>query len=47
VVVSVPTYHNESDRSHWSTQAGAAAALVAITLAAYAAAGWLRLVEAS
>jgi polysaccharide chain length determinant protein (PEP-CTERM system associated) len=47
VVVSVPTYRNESDRRGWINQVGAAAALVALTLAAYAAAGWIRLVQGS
>jgi polysaccharide chain length determinant protein (PEP-CTERM system associated) len=47
VVVSIPTYENDNDRHGWLNQAGAAAALVAITLAAYAAAGWIRLVQGS
>jgi polysaccharide chain length determinant protein (PEP-CTERM system associated) len=47
VVVSVPTYDNQSDRARWKAQAFAAAALVTVTLAGYAAAGWIRMVQGS
>jgi polysaccharide chain length determinant protein (PEP-CTERM system associated) len=47
VLVSIPTYQNDNDRHGWLNQAGAAAALIALTLAAYAAAGWIRLVQGS
>jgi polysaccharide chain length determinant protein (PEP-CTERM system associated) len=47
VVASVPTYQNEADQARWKAQAFAAATLVTVTLAGFAAAGWIRMVQGS